>query len=195
MKFDILNYHIVTSETNHIIQQKEFRDSFYFHFGKNPNMYIGYNSGRISSITPDDECLEGHSVEDQKEIQFRTEWIGRCDSFLGAINMANINKWPYVFVFDDTAHLCDDFQTKVDSLFDVSIDYDGIILDPRLIDSQHLRLIIADEYTWCDGHGYFIPQKSYQKVFENLDSDTIRTRNDWWKVRGRYLYPSQKLVR
>lgn len=173
-----IKYHIVTtliSSSDRIENiQKEFKK-----FKINPNFYWSYNSKIINKIDVDFSKLNKIS-HDRTYIPNNTGWIGCETGLLGAINIAKILNWPYLFVFEDDITIHPKFNELMNQYVAENLNYSMILLgyNQSIKNTKNNYLFTFNDMYISGGYGYLINQNYYDFFIDKINNpDCIQVRD------------------
>lgn len=114
MSYDVLKYHVVTTLPGAEARQNRMREQFKKldpNF-EDINFYYSMRTRQNKMRVTGSKC--GYKCT-HRYFRANTGWIGCVCGLLGALNIARMNKWPYVFVFEDDVVFDNRFQFKLDT--------------------------------------------------------------------------------
>lgn len=161
--FDVYKYHFIVTNSDYnnlYIAEKlkilSKRNDF------SANLYYLYNTTRLKSMTIYNNQL---SQDDKKTMEKCPEFLGYIDAFVACLNIANLNNWPYIFIFrDDIIKIDDDFINKF-NIFKNKVDDSAIIIFNDIIDYKI--------------NNVFITRQNYLNAIKSINISNCTYFHDW----------------
>ena len=211
MYYDVLKYHIVTTlfrsqdrqnsisnEFKKLSDDNNFKVNFYYSLDcknyqkfkiENNVFNISQNYKKINSI---------HKINDFGRIKYLKEnpgWLGCTSGFLGAINIAKILNWPYLFVFEDDITFNTDFIPKFNFYMSKISNYNVIVIDRLETFTKHSKHESENEFFYkinhhiFGGHAFLINQNYYDFLIDQLNKeDNILARDQFYLENDDKIY-------
>ena len=206
MKYDCKKYHIVTTLFNSEKRRYDLEHQPYFQ-NSSINYYYAYKTGILDKfliidnnrhIFDKNTCWyyeKKNSMWDKYMLEY-TGWLGCVCGFLGAINIAKILNWPYLFVFEDDIILDKNFDTVVNIALQNSDNFLCVLLyyhqyrhPIEKYTKKNLYLYQIDNYVGDSGAAYLINSSYYDTLIDILtNKKEIQSRDSWYNFYQDNIY-------
>lgn len=168
MKYDVCRYHLINTNKENLIFSGCIRK-----IANDPtiriNQIVAYDTSRYSNFIPRVVRIEN------QQIYYETDWVKSTSSLIQSINIASLNKWPYVFIFFNDVKLSNYFNDEVNESLSNINDFSILIINENINNKESENIItsVKEDFFFDQASCFLITEKYYFDILTKLSSTHI----------------------